>query len=90
MEFGIHGWMHLHWSSLPPPEAQNTLVPSNDRLGSPFSSHVNNHFWKLHGWIDDRIIVWEDALGTEANLSQGREYWGFDDLAKGYWASSSV
>ncbi|WP_418027935.1 hypothetical protein [Paenibacillus sp. JJ1722] len=63
--------MHLHWSSLPPPEAQNILDPSNDWLGSPFSSHVNNHFWKLHGWIEDRIIVWEDAHGTEANLSQG-------------------
>jgi hypothetical protein len=32
---------------------------------------VNRHFWKLHGWIDDRIYGWEDARGEEADLSEG-------------------
>jgi hypothetical protein len=70
LEFGIHGWMHMHWSPAPPANP-NSLDESNDWLGSPFSSHVNRHFWKLHGWIDDRIYGWEDARGEEADLSQG-------------------
>jgi hypothetical protein len=72
LEFSIHGWMHLHWSPAPPPNP-NSLDPTNDWLGSPFSSHVNKHFWKLHGWIDDRIKAWEDANGEIADLSEGWE-----------------
>lgn len=70
MEFSIHGWFHMHWSPKPPPNP-NTLDVHNDWLGSPFSSHVNKHFWKLHGWIDDRIKSWEDANGAAADLSSG-------------------
>ena len=70
IEFTIHGWMHMHWSPAPPADP-NSLDESNDWLGSPFSSHVNRHFWKLHGWIDDRIYGWEDARGEEADFSEG-------------------
>lgn len=70
LEFTIHGWMHMHWSPAPPPDP-NTLDVNNDWLGSPFSSHVNRHFWKVHGWIDDRIAAWEDAHGQLADLSAG-------------------
>ncbi|MCY9340634.1 hypothetical protein MOF28_20105 [Bacillus haynesii] len=70
LEFGIHGWMHMHWSTEPPTNP-NSLDQNNDWLGSPFSSHVNKHFWKLHGWIDNRITAWEDANGQKADLSQG-------------------
>ena len=70
--FSIHGWMHLHWSTSPPADP-NTSDSSNDWLGSPFSSHVNKHFWKLHGWIDDRISAWEDANGQIADISNGWE-----------------
>lgn len=70
LEFSIHGWFHMHWSA-PPPADPNSLDPANDWLGSPFSSHVNRHFWKLHGWIDDRIKAWEDANGQAADLSLG-------------------
>lgn len=70
LEFSIHGWCHMHWSTEPPANP-NTLDPANDWLGSPFSSHVNKHFWKLHGWIDDRITGWEDARGEKADLSAG-------------------
>jgi hypothetical protein len=72
LEFGIHGWMHMHWSTSPPADP-NSLDESNAWLGSPFSSHVNRHFWKLHGWIDDRIYAWEDARGEGADLSDGWE-----------------
>jgi hypothetical protein len=70
LEFSIHGWMHMHWSP-EPPENPNSLDESNGWLGSPFSSHVNRHFWKLHGWIDNRIYAWEDARGEKADLSTG-------------------
>lgn len=70
LESSIHGWFHMHWSPAPP-ENPNTLDTTNDWLGSPFSSHVNKHFWKLHGWIDDRIRAWEDSNGAEADLSSG-------------------
>ncbi|WP_223788948.1 hypothetical protein [Marinicella meishanensis] len=70
LERSIHGWMHMHWSS-EPPDNTNTLDVDNDWLGSPFSSHVNSHFWKLHGWIDNRIVAWGDANGVEPALSGG-------------------
>lgn len=70
LESSIHGWFHMHWSSSPPADP-NSLDTTNDWLGSPFSSHVNRHFWKLHGWIDDRIKAWEDANGTIADISSG-------------------
>jgi hypothetical protein len=70
LEFTIHGWFHMHWSSEPPANP-NSLDVTNEWLGSPMSSHVNKHFWKLHGWIDDRIKAWEDANGVEADISQG-------------------
>jgi hypothetical protein len=68
IEFSIHGWMHLRWSAQPV-VALDSLDVENDWLGAPFSSHVNRHFWKLHGWIDARIADWERANGKAADLS---------------------
>ena len=68
LEGSIHGWMHLHWTQEP-----ETLPfdesPDNDWLAQPFSSHVNNVFWKLHGWIDGCIGEWEKATGEEADFT---------------------
>ncbi len=36
-----------------------------DNLGSNVSSHVNKHFWKLHGLIDDLIGKWLKANGYQ-------------------------
>lgn len=72
LERSIHGWMHMHWSPEPPPNP-NSLDITNDWLGSPFSSHVNKHFWRLHGWIDNRILAWSDANGVDPDLSEGWE-----------------
>lgn len=69
IEFSIHSWMHLRWSAEPLEEPFD-LAPENDWLGAPFSSHVNKHFWKLHGWIDGRITAWERANATSADLSE--------------------
>ena len=32
--------------------------PNYDYLGDFYSSHVNPVFWRLHGWVDDRIEAW--------------------------------
>ena len=32
--------------------------PKYDFLGEFYSSHVNPLFWRLHGWVDDRIDDW--------------------------------
>lgn len=37
------------------------LSPNYDYLGEFYSSHVNPVFWRLHGWIDDRIEDWFNA-----------------------------
>ena len=70
MEKSIHGWMHLHWSGQPPADPWNESI-ENDWLGAPFSSHVNDIFWKLHGFIDDTIEIWENANQQQADFSDG-------------------
>jgi hypothetical protein len=37
--------------------------PSYDYLRDTYSSHVITIFWKLHGWVDDRIEDWKAANG---------------------------
>jgi hypothetical protein len=76
METGIHNWLHMHWAAQPwytgaPGQDPDDL--RNDYLGSTYSSHVNKAFWKLHGWIDDRIGQWELASGQVADFSQSWE-----------------
>lgn len=70
LEFSIHAWMHLRWSGTPPADIEST-DNANDWLFIPWSSHVNKHFWKLHGWIDKQITHWEEANGIRADLSGG-------------------
>jgi hypothetical protein len=69
IERGIHDWMHIHWSDAPWftwDSGKDVNDPKNDWLASPYSSHVNKHFWKIHGWIDDRISQWERAKNKSA------------------------
>lgn len=72
IENGIHNWLHMHWASAPwftDPNTQDENDPRNDYLGDTYSSHVNKAFWKLHGWIDDRIGQWEQSTGKAADFS---------------------
>ncbi|MCY8028860.1 Tat pathway signal protein [Bacillus inaquosorum] len=71
IEFTIHNAMHLRWSEESPKEVGYRPEP---KLGEPideiwdkpdynwlcdeYSAHVNPVFWKLHGWVDDRINDW--------------------------------
>ncbi|WP_422418398.1 hypothetical protein [Pseudomonas sp. GZD-222] len=68
LEWTVHGWLHLHWSEKVPDDPWSDSA-SNDWLGAPYSSHVNNAFWKLHGWIDDSISFWEKATNQQADFS---------------------
>lgn len=72
IENGIHKWMHIHWSAAPwfqdqPNQDINDV--HNDFLACPYSSHVNKHFWKLHGWIDQRITLWGQIHREDPDLS---------------------
>jgi hypothetical protein len=72
LEFTIHGWMHVRWTqtvydpATGEPIGRSSLFdidpkwdePANDDLGDFYSSHVHPTFWRLHGWIDDRINDW--------------------------------
>lgn len=76
IEFTIHNQMHMRWCAEPATGIRPDADPSNpsgidvvwdnpayDWLGDTYSSHVNSVFWKLHGWVDDRITAWAAANG---------------------------
>ena len=73
IEFSVHNDMHIRWSATPRDPVTNEIVslgrddwdisekwddPRYNWLGEFYSSHVNPVFWRLHGWIDDRIEEW--------------------------------
>lgn len=74
LESTIHNNMHMRWCDRPwdartgkqeqgmgrPDTDINDIwdSPNYNWLGDSYSSHVNPVFWKLHGWVDDRIDDW--------------------------------
>lgn len=85
MEFTIHNDMHMRWAGpstvgyRPPTSTLQDIdeqwdSPAYDYLGDTYSSHVNPIFWKIHGWVDDRIEDWK----REHNIA-GEIHW------KGTW-----
>jgi hypothetical protein len=75
LEFTVHNDMHMRWAAPSPvgyrPRTPLTQPvdtawddPAYDYLGDTYSSHVNPIFWKLHGWVDDRIEDWKRANGV--------------------------
>lgn len=60
--------------------------PKYDYLGEFYSSHVNPLFWRLHGWVDDRI---EDWFHAHESASPGEieryEYDGISWFRPGKW-----
>lgn len=75
IENTIHNWLHLRFSANSTvgfrPGASGAIPQIDTRwdnasynwLGDTYSSHVNPVFWKLHGWVNDRIIDWARANG---------------------------
>lgn len=95
IEFSVHNDMHMRWSGAPRDPVSNALLtsgrpwydfspkwdePAYDWLGEFYSSHVNPFFWRLHGWIDDRIEDWFAAHeqrhpGEVRSVSKGGVNW---------------
>jgi hypothetical protein len=80
IEFTIHNNMHMRWASQPAvgirPNGSLLAtinprwdVPEYNYLGDTYSSHVHPTFWKLHGWVDDRIEDWKRANGVVGEIS---------------------
>ena len=77
IEFTIHNQIHMRWCSEPKatgmrpdvdpasPDKIDTKWDARlyDWLGDTYSSHVNSTFWKIHGWVNDRIDGWAQANG---------------------------
>jgi hypothetical protein len=99
LEFEIHNQMHMRWSSVPldprtsKPSNRNDFDfgdgwndPRYDYLGDFYSSHVNPLFWKLHGWVDDRIEDWFNAHeATHPGEIKRYEYKGVKWFKPGKW-----
>jgi hypothetical protein len=80
VEFSVHNWSHMRWSAKPDefrppppagdPQAVDTRFddPSYNWLGDFYASHVHPTFWKLHGWVDDRIEAWKAASGISGDI----------------------
>lgn len=103
LEFTVHNWMHMRWASLSRDPATGEPAvrddydidtrwddPSHDYLGDFHSSHVNPIFWKLHGWIDDRIEAW---FTTHERLRPGavkrKSVRGIEWFEPGPWVSKA-
>lgn len=90
-EMTIHNAMHMRWSSEPVGyrPGVNLADPAGgdprfdaldyDYLGDTYSSHVNPHFWYLHGWIDDLIERWA-AANQVPNITWTGTWTGGPDL----------
>jgi hypothetical protein len=74
IEVTIHSWMHMRWSSNSSygyRPTNKSAIPANfdkkwddpqyNWLGDTYASAVHPIFWKLHGWVDDRIEDWRKA-----------------------------
>lgn len=76
LEYTIHNDLHMRWSAPPRDPVTHQIVPAGrpiddlshkwtlpeyDWLGEFYSSQVNPLFWRLHGWVDDRIEDWYRA-----------------------------
>ena len=103
LEFVIHNQMHMRWSSISrDPKTGNPAKrkdfdfdekwddPKYDYLGEFYSSHVNPIFWRLHGWVDDRIEDWFNAHeAAQPREVERYEYQGVSWFKSGKWVLSS-
>ena len=65
--------------------------PKYDYLGDFYSSHVNPVFWRLHGWVDDRIEDWFNAHeASHPGEIERYEYKGVSWFRSGKWVQVST
>ena len=103
LEFTIHNQMHMRWSSVSrdpktgEPASRGDFDfdlkwddPKYDYLGDFHSSHVNPLFWRLHGWVDDRIEDWYNAHeAAHQGEIERYEYQGISWFKPGKWVQVS-
>lgn len=78
LEFTIHNALHIRFCESiaemrpDPAPGDPQAIPEEwdastyEWLGDTYSSHVNDVFWKLHGWVDDCADRWARANGVAA------------------------
>ena len=103
LEFTIHNQMHMRWSSISrdPKTGEPAFRddfdfdekwdnPKYDYLGDFHSSHVNPLFWRLHGWVNDRIEDWYNAHeASQPGEIERYEYQGIQWFKPGKWVQVS-
>ena len=102
IEFTIHNQMHMRWTAPPRDPSTGAIAarsdfdfdpkwddPRNDFLGDFYSSHVSPVFWRLHGWVDDRIEDWYQAQeAVRPGVVKRRVYKGVNWFEKGDWVAA--
>jgi hypothetical protein len=79
IEFTIYNDMHMRWAAPSPVGYRPTTfvtvsidkqwdAPRYNYLGDTYSNRVNPLFWKLHGWVDNRIEDWKRACGVRGAI----------------------
>jgi hypothetical protein len=101
IEFTIHNDMHMRWAApshvgYRPSTAITQSIgaqwdaPAYDYLGDTYSSHVNPVFWKLHGWVDDRIEDWKRANGVAGEVAWKGTWVGPEDQHMTHHAAATA
>lgn len=79
IEFTIYNDLHMRWSASShvgyrPSTALTYEIdaqwdaPAYDYLGDTYSCLVNPIFWKIQGWVDERIEDWKRAHGINGDI----------------------
>ncbi|MCA1615221.1 MAG: Tat pathway signal protein [Acidobacteria bacterium] len=101
IEFTVCHDMHVRWAARSPvgyrqPEQLTRQIsewwdaPAYDYLGDTYSSHVNLLFWKIHGWVDERIEDWKSARGIRGEIEWRGTWVGPLDAFAGGAAENEV
>ncbi|WP_434750734.1 hypothetical protein [Paenibacillus amylolyticus] len=105
IEWTVHNDMHMRWASVPRDPSTGDPIssgrqdedidpkwdnPKYDFLGEFYSSHVNPVFWRLHGWVDERINDWFKAH-NQSHLGEveSEEIDGVTWFKKGKWVQNA-
>lgn len=91
IEFTIYNDAHMRWAAPSHVGYRPTTAimgdidrrwdsPAYDYLGDTYSSLVNPIFWKLNGWVSDRVEDWKRANGIMGEIEWERWSVGSLDL----------